>query len=184
MKNIEDLKQECERRLGRSVASPTEFNELSFKIQHSTGRNISVSTLKRIWGYVKYSYSPTFETLSILAAYAGYRDWLDFKNSASAEHSSDFIGDNIIKSSTLQPGILLRVCWNPNRNCLLKYLGDNRFKVIESSNAKLKVGDTFHCSVFAKGEAMMCYDVKRDDKLFSKVYVAGKSGGLTQAEVL
>lgn len=178
MRGINELKRDCERTLGRSAVSPADFNELSLKIERSTGRNLSVSSLKRLWGYVEYPHQPSNETLSILAAYAGYRDWFDFKNADPKADSSDFLSADIVKAADLTPGASLRLRWKPDRVCLVQYAGGGVFKVLESENSKLIPGDTFCCNVMAKGEPLICHDVTRQGERIAEVYIAGKTGGL------
>lgn len=55
-----------------------DFDELSDRIFTKTSVRLSVSTLKRIWGKVKYDHSPTTATLNALARYAGFDGWRDF----------------------------------------------------------------------------------------------------------
>ena len=43
---------------------------------------------------------------------------------------------------------MVKISWLPDRMCSLRYLGDNRFIVVESQNAKLLPGDTFSTLVF------------------------------------
>jgi hypothetical protein len=40
---------------------------------------LSISTLKRIWGKVKYDHSPTTATLNAIARFAGFDGWRDFQ---------------------------------------------------------------------------------------------------------
>jgi hypothetical protein len=56
-----------------------DFQMLSGKIQEATGINLSVATLKRIWGKVKYDSKPTITTLNTLAQFTGYENWRAFK---------------------------------------------------------------------------------------------------------
>lgn len=184
MKDIEDLKKQCETVFRKEVVSPTDFNSLNLVIRKATGRNISVSTLKRIWGYVSYPHKPSNEILSILSVYAGYRDWHDFVNSDSVAESSDFIGADIIKSSELKRGARLQLGWKPDRVCVLEYQGKSEFKVVESQNSKLATGDFFSCSVFAKGEPLICHDVRRQGELLSEGYMAGKTDGIISLKLV
>ena len=184
MCQIERLKKECERIYGRNVSSPSDFDELSLKIRNATGRNISVSTLKRIWGYVNYPHNPSNEILSILSAYVGYRDWHDFSNNASVTDSSDFIGTDIVKSSELMMGNLIQIRWKPDRICTLEYLGTSKFKVIEAQNSKLIEGDVISCGVIAKGEPMICHEVRREGRLLAEGYIAGKTDGIISFQIM
>ena len=184
MNKIVKLKKDCERIYGRTVSTPSDFECLSLKIRKATGRNISVSTLKRIWGYVDYPHNPSNEILSVLSAYVGYKDWHDFNNAESVTDSSDFIGTDIVKSSELTKGNRIRLMWKPDRICIVEYLGFSKFKVVEVLNCKLLEGDIFSCGVFAKGEPMICHEVRREGKLLSEGYVAGKTDGILSLQII
>lgn len=59
--------------------SNSDFESLSEKIAAKTQVRLSVSTLKRIWGRVRYDSSPTPATLNVLARFLGYDGWRDFQ---------------------------------------------------------------------------------------------------------
>lgn len=59
------------------------FVELSEQIQEKTHVLLSPTTLKRVWGKVKYDGVPSISTLNTLAQYIEYRNWRDFKNNLS-----------------------------------------------------------------------------------------------------
>lgn len=61
--------------------STQDFESLSKKIQESTGVALSVATLKRIWGKIKYDSKPTVTTLNALAQFVGYENWRTYKQS-------------------------------------------------------------------------------------------------------
>ncbi|MBO9199550.1 MULTISPECIES: hypothetical protein [Niastella] len=56
-----------------------DFEKLSEAIYEGTQVRLSVTTLKRIWGRLKYESAPTLTTLNTLAQFAGFVDWLNFK---------------------------------------------------------------------------------------------------------
>lgn len=56
-----------------------DFEQLSHEIMESTGILLSVTTLKRIWGKLKYTSLPAITTLNALAKYTGSSDWNAFK---------------------------------------------------------------------------------------------------------
>jgi hypothetical protein len=79
--NLERCKSRIEASLGwgdPASWSNEDFDELSDRIFAKTSVRLSVSTLKRIWGKVKYDHSPTTATLNALARYAGFESWRDF----------------------------------------------------------------------------------------------------------
>jgi hypothetical protein len=61
-----------------------DFESLSERIFETTAVRLSVSTLKRIWGKVRYDSSPTTATLNALARYAGFEGWRDFLQQSTA----------------------------------------------------------------------------------------------------
>ena len=78
---LEQCKRLIEASLGWGDAASwtnEDFETLSDRIFDSTSVRLSVSTLKRIWGKVRYDSSPTMATLNALARFAGSEGWRDF----------------------------------------------------------------------------------------------------------
>lgn len=72
----------AEARLNRGDGSEWttyDFEKLSEAIEDATGVMLSVTTLKRLWGKLKYTNMPATTTLNTLAQFAGYADWREFK---------------------------------------------------------------------------------------------------------
>lgn len=63
-----------------------DFEELSDRIFDKTEVRLSVSTLKRIWGKVKYDSSPNTATLNALAVFLGYENWKSFRQQQTNGH--------------------------------------------------------------------------------------------------
>jgi hypothetical protein len=63
--------------------STHDFETLGSRIQESTGVSLSIATLKRIWGKIRYDSKPTSTTLNTLARYLGFEDWRDFRKNYS-----------------------------------------------------------------------------------------------------
>jgi hypothetical protein len=91
--NNEPSLEQCKRLIETTLSwgepaswSNEDFEDLSERIFQKTDVRLSVSTLKRIWGKVKYDHSPTTATLNALARFAGFAGWRDFQqqNSGSA----------------------------------------------------------------------------------------------------
>ena len=62
-----------------SIWSNDDFEQLSGKIFDKTRVQLSISTLKRIWGKVRYENFPTTGTLNALAGFLDYESWRDFR---------------------------------------------------------------------------------------------------------
>jgi len=65
-----------------------DFEMLSDRIAAETGIVLSVSTLKRVWGKVKYGNLPSATTLNTLARFAGFAHWRDFRQQQAAPGQS------------------------------------------------------------------------------------------------
>ncbi|OOG73784.1 hypothetical protein [Algoriphagus sp. A40] len=84
MKAAEKLKEAVEERLGRGPSGEWnnyDFERLSEEILSVTSVSLSVSTLKRFFGKVKYGSSPSLTTLNALSEFAGFADWRHFESS-------------------------------------------------------------------------------------------------------
>ena len=72
------LRQLVEESADHKIATSTDFIFLSGEIQGRLKETLSVSTLKRIWGYVDGYASVRPSTLDILARFVGFSDWETF----------------------------------------------------------------------------------------------------------
>lgn len=82
---VQKCLQEIETQLGWGTSDEWHsdvFQELSEQIQNQTEVLLSPTTLKRIWGKVRYANAPSINTLNTLAQFAGYANWRDFKVSS------------------------------------------------------------------------------------------------------
>lgn len=79
---IQECKRQIEQKIGwenSDVWTNHDFQTLSDKILEDTGINLSIATLKRIWGKVKYDSKPTITTLNTLAKFLGHDSWRTFR---------------------------------------------------------------------------------------------------------
>ena len=181
--NIVRLRQLIENTIPRKIKTPTDFTYLSGIIYERCRETISESTLKRIWGYIDGYDTIRFHTLSILARFVGYNDWEDFVNSNSEDpnEQSEEILQKCIHSKNLEVREKLYFSWNPDRECVVEYLGDNTYKILDCKNTKLQKNSTFVCPFFIEGRSLYIDDLTMDGQTFA-MFVAGKNGGLKIVE--
>ena len=67
---IEELKSLVEKKFKRILSTTTDFEEFSIELKRKVSKEISSSTLKRIWGYVNDSHKTRKFTLDILCGVA------------------------------------------------------------------------------------------------------------------
>lgn len=167
--------------LGYEPTTPTGFNELSRQIQQITGCPLSLSTIKRLWGYVPYEKDFSRTTLDILARYNGMKDWESFKRSLSENTTPDdesgFHNDSIIETSKYKTGERIELSWNDGKECELECIDRMRFRVIRSKNIKLKTSDIVTLHTLCIGQPVYLSDIKRGDIQYT-AYVGAKKGGL------
>lgn len=88
--NIKICRQYIESKLGWGQSDSwqnQDFENLSEKIFQETGQVLSISTLKRIWGKVKYDGRPNIATLDVLAQFAGFENWRAFDGAQPASET-------------------------------------------------------------------------------------------------
>lgn len=168
------LLRKVEAKYGQHPKTPGMFDLLALDIKKTCGQSISVSTLKRVWGYVQSTHEPSQETLSLLARYVGSRDWDDFQQSYS---ESGFINRPVITADHIPAGQLLRLSWQPDHHCVVEHLGDGLFVVRQSEGSKLMAGDTFYTEIMGVGLPLYAHDLTHDG-VRHKLYVAGAHSGL------
>ena len=180
---LASLRAAVEKKYGRGIHTSTDFESLSVIIEQTTREFVSASTLKRIWGYVSSHPVPRIATLDVLARYVGDRDFGAFRKALMLSPSeSAFFTTRYITAESLSPGDRLVIGWNPNRQASLEYLGEARFRVLESENASLKPGDEFCTSQFLLGQPLFLGRIRRGETE-TPSYVAGKKEGLTRLEI-
>lgn len=170
-----------EKSAGHTVATSNDFIFLSGEIQGRLKETLSASTLKRLWGYVDGYASVRRSTLNILARFTGFPDWETFVSDyceVESVQSSHRVVRKSLYVKDLNIGARVRIAWNPNRHCMLTYLGDNLFEVSESVNAKLKAGARFLCQRFTLNQPL--YVDVLDNEGRTELFVMGNKGGLTK----
>lgn len=182
---IIQLRSDIEKHIGQALLSPSDFQRLIQQIWNQQHAILSLSTIKRLWGYVDGNGLPRLSTLNTLSQFVGYADWNEYLvalEQRGGNESAIFQGEGI-STAMLQTNDKIEVCWQPNRRCVFRYLGDNQFVVEESINAKLHTDDLFNAATFIVGHPMyidnlLCSDGSRSS------YVAGKRHGLTSVNLI
>lgn len=172
------LCQTVEEAVGHPLRSPRDFSQLNDDIFMRTHEFVSASTLMRLWGYIESDIKPRVHTLNILSRFVGYRDWEDFcAADIEGRQSSVVICRRLNVSTDLVEGQMVLLRWLPNRECLIRYLGNLYFEVEHSENTQLKKGTTFLCPLIIEGEPLYLDDV-RQANIPASGYVCGKRNGV------
>ena len=180
MSPLELLCQSIEQAEGRRMQTPKDFDLLREHIYIRLRQVISISTLKRVWGYTTTASTPGHTTLDVLARFMGYADYDAFCSTAA---DGDVVVSNPVMSRHINVGTDLRandrllLTWAPDRQCHVRYLGNQQFLVEASQNTRLHAGDYFQCSLIVEGEPLYLSNLLQPDRLATN-YVCGKQGGI------
>lgn len=165
---------------GRKMHTPKDFDFLSQSIYERTKCIISVSTLKRFFGYLSQTGNQSRSTLDILSQYVGYRDWSAFEQQDKEENNieSCTLLCRKLYSAQLICGDEIRVVWNPDRECIFKYMGNENFIVISSKKSKLVTDATFKCHIFIENEPLFLTNLLMPGASKHTDYICGSYQGI------
>lgn len=184
MNTTTQLQTDIENALGRKLQTPKDFDFLRERIYARQHMLISRTTLMRIWGYVEEDVKPRKSTLNILTQFLGYRDWNEYLHNSvlpKEQQSSPVLNRRLSVAKVLNIGDRLRLTWQPKRVCDIEYMGELRFRVVDSVNTRLHEGDTFECSLIIEGEPLYLDNVRQEiDGIIrpAVAYVCGKQSGV------
>lgn len=175
---IKELIRMVETKLGRPLAAPVDFSLLSLEIEKALNETISISTIKRLVGYVNDEHTPSVTTLNLLSRYVGYKNWGALQLHLD-DTTSGALNEDIIQSSSLDVGDELELEWLPDRYCLVKFMGNNQFEVLDVRGSKhLQTGDTFETLLLCLGQPVMGTNHMHGNER-RPVYIMGRRHGLS-----
>ena len=178
---IQGLLNAVERTAGFKLSAVSDFDQLATLIFDQLHISISVSTLKRLWGYAGLETRPRQYTLDILARFVGYKSFGAYEESCGRrpmESQSQLFLSDALTTDTQDAGARLLLTWMPDRRCVVEHLGNGHFRVMEALNTKLSVGDTFECHLFINHEPLYI-DRLMHNGLPPISYVAGRLDGIS-----
>jgi hypothetical protein len=175
---MKELIRLVEAKLGRPLAAPVDFSLLSLEIEKTLNETISISTIKRLVGYVNDEHMPSITTLNLLSRYVGFDNWSSLQLHLD-DATSGALNEDLIQSSGLAVDDEIEMEWLPDRYCHVRYAGSNRFEVLAVSGSKhLQVGDTFETLVMCLDQPVMATNHKHGEEE-RPVYIIGRRHGLS-----
>ena len=186
---ITALRKEVEQKYGTPLHTHAQFVSLTEAIEVALREHLSPTTLERVWGYSTRHYDTVSRrTLDVLARYADKESWDNYCNylKRTSSTESDLFTDGLLSVGTLSVGTRLRLGWQPDRVCEVRYMGECRFVVEQVRNGSLQVGDTFACLQFQLGKMLYMDWFKRKGEVEkqNQRYAVGRENGLTLLERL
>lgn len=172
------IRQKVEERFGGQLRYHKVAEALSVEIQNVTGKFLSPSTLKRVFGFIGGGGSPREYTLDVIAEFCGYQSYLDileemnFNKSVKKvilELDTESVPANSIITLHLDEGPLV----------LEKIVND--LKVV-SRNAGLSKGDQIKVNKIRLHYPLFISELKRNQSV-SGEQILSKIGGVSKIEI-
>lgn len=177
---IARLRNVIEDKLERKMRTPVDFTYLSDVIFRNVKMTVSVTTLKRVWGYISDKgdkYKPTRYTVCALAKLVGFNDYESFIVCPNPENVQPNLFAESIDISTLLADDVLSITWSRDSRCRLKYIDEDLFDVIETRNAKMNIGDRVQCTSLNQS-APLYLSVLNHPKSSPTSYIIGTRNGV------
>lgn len=185
MANDNEILRRLKEKVGLEMSKSSDFDALSQSITDSTSENLSVNTLKRLFGFKTDKVVPRLSTMDIIAQYLGYSDYESLiKELGEDADISLFTPIDCLEVQELEKGTQIRVAYAPNRVFFLTYLGDYQFIVNDVEGSKnIRKGDLLTITQLAVGHRFVVSHVVRDDHDLG-TYESAKFKGLKAVEIM
>ena len=168
---------------GSDLRLPSDCEYLSLDIESKTGVRIGATTLKRLVGFAQDEREPHTSTLDAIARYLGYAHWAELAKVEDKGNSCFDSSDEEIRSDDLQPDTYVEITYLPDRKVRMQYLGNHRYRVVESQNSKLQTDDEVDILNFVLHHPLLMLNVWREGESLGQ-FTAGRVSGLSSIKVL
>lgn len=167
---------------GSDLRQPSDCEFLSLDIESKTGVHIGATTLKRLVGFAQDERMPHTSTLDALARYLGYLHWEQLAQIEDKGNSDFDTPDEEVRSADLQPDANIEITYLPDRMVRMQYLGKQHYRVVESLNSKLQVGDEIEILNFVLHHPLLVLNVWRNGESLGQ-FTAGRVSGLSSIRI-
>ena len=166
-----------------NLRQPSDCEFLSLDIESKTGVRIGATTLKRLLGFAHDEREPHASTLDAIARYLGYAHWEELSQIDDQGNSDFETPDGEVRSTDLQSGSCVEITYLPDRIVRMQYVGNQHYRVIESMNSKLQVGDEVEIQNFVLHHPLLVLNVWRNGEALGQ-FTAGRVSGLSSVKVI
>lgn len=167
---------------GNELRQPSDCEYLSLDIESRTGIHIGATTLKRLVGLADDERTPHASTLDVIARYLGYAHWDELAMIEDSGNSAFDAPEYEVRSADLQPDACVEITYLPDRIVRMRYLGNQHYRVVESQNSKLQVGDEVEIQNFVLHHPLLALNVWRNGELLGQ-FTAGHVSGLSSVKI-
>jgi len=168
---------------GNDLRLPSDCEYLSLDIESKMGVRIGATTLKRLLGFALDEREPHDSTLDVIARYLGYANWDELSTIEDKGNSVFSADDYEVRSTDLLPETIVEITYLPDRKVVMQYLGNQHYRVTESQNSKLLIGDELEIQTFVLHHPLLVLNVGRAGESLGQ-FTAGRISGLSSIKVV
>ncbi len=175
------IKEMLEKRAGYEIRYPSDCERLVYEIADATRQHIGVTTLKRLFGFVKGTSAPRLSTLDILARFLGYRNYDHLLLSLDPDKETALSPIRQIQAAEIAPGSRLRIAYN-HGSLSLECCGECLFRIEQSADSHLRTDDVATIRSFRVSYPLFIHQILREGTKLP-AYVAAKVSGIERIEM-
>lgn len=172
------IKKQIETKANMKIRYSSDCDILAEKIFRECRFNISASTLRRLFGFVKATKTVRLQTLDAISNYLGCSTWDELIQPLNKESKVVLKQIVELKTSKIKVGDKYQYTYKPEAEINLEYVGKSYFKVISAKNSLLKQGDLFKAGTLTLHHPLFISEIERNGEIIDKVTEA-KISGLT-----
>lgn len=141
-----------------------DFSILCSSIFEETKRNIGVTTIKRLLGYINDSRKTNEYTLNTIAIYLGYKTWDELCCSLRIDSDWNFMDEKIYVDDLDIGKEVIISYWNREVTFnVIEFQNKKALKVTKVLNSSLKEGDILLIQCLEIGKVLEAKEVYRDN---------------------
>ena len=168
---------------GSDLRLPSDCELVSLDIQSKTGIRIGATTLKRLVGFAQDERTPHTSTLDAIARYLGYAHWEELTKIEDTGNSGFDSTDEEVRSADLPADACVEITYLPDRLVRMQYLGNQRYRIVDSQNSKLQTDDEVEIQSFVLYHPLLVLNVWRNGESLGQ-FTAGRVSGLSSIVVI
>ena len=168
---------------GSDLRLPSDCELVSLDIQSKTGIRIGATTLKRLVGFAQDERTPHTSTLDAIARYLGYAHWEELTKIEDTGNSGFDSSDEELRSVDLPVDACVEITYLPDRLVRMQYLGNQRYRIVDSQNSKLQTDDEVEIQNFVLHHPLSVLNVWRNGESLGQ-FTAGRVSGLSSIAVI
>ena len=170
------IKDKVEHKYGSTVRYPVECDALAEEISKTTGRSISSSTIKRLWGFIEGASAARSYTLDTVAEYCGHSCFDDLIESFNPTDYVKKAPITFLLTKDIPVGREIFFTFGGEASLNMKLDENHSYRVLESNNCELVAGDVFECVKIEVGLPVFIYNWHRGTEHIGSTVLAKLTG--------